>query len=372
MFCLFDELLADVDSFLDRLAANAGRAGYKLYLVGGSVRDAIMGRPTRDVDLATDARFRYQDYLRHRNLMRLALGEKFGTKGIVGDVTVEIIPSGPRRGSRGDVRAALHTDLRTATSRSTPWPATAHGRIARSVRRAADIKQHLVRAVEDPEERFREDPVRLLRAVRLAAELGFYLDRPTAEAIRRLAPLLDEVARERVGDEMDKLLMSDRPSEGISLLDSLGLLEYTVPEMLEMHEMERGPHHYKQVYPIPEGAGPHRAGLGVRWAALLHDVARATHDLGQREREVHFFGHERLGARMTRDILTRLRRRRGGGACGQLVAEHLRIGVYEGRGRRGGAPLHPGDRAYHRAAIRAVSRRITSQRANGCPPRWLV
>src|SRR5205823_14757089 len=100
-----------------------------------------------------------------------------------------------------------------------------------------DIKHHLVKAVGDPEERFREDPLRMLRAVRLAAQLEFYIERDTKEAIKRLAALLKEVAWERIGDELDRILLAPTPSEGIAALDSLGLLSYTIPELLEMHEM---------------------------------------------------------------------------------------------------------------------------------------
>ena len=114
------------------------------------------------------------------------------------------------------------------------------------------------------------------------------------------------------------------------MLDDLGLLLYTVPEVLEMHEMERGPHHYKEVYPhtlkVVDRTAPD---LVLRWAALLHDIAKpATY--GITNGEVHFFGHERVGARMARDILTRLKRPQElVDQVYQLVIEHLRIGVYD-------------------------------------------
>jgi poly(A) polymerase len=120
------------------------------------------------------------------------------------------------------------------------------------------------------------------------------------------------------------------PSEAINGLDALGLLENTIPELLQMHEMERGPLHYKEVYPhtmkVLDRTAPD---LILRWAALLHDIAKpATYSIT--DGEVHFFGHEKLGARMARDILTRLRRPADLiEQVAQLVAEHLRIGVYD-------------------------------------------
>jgi poly(A) polymerase len=170
----------------------------------------------------------------------------------------------------------------------------------------------------------------MLRAVRLAAELEFFIDRDTKEAIRELAPLLKNVARERIGNELDRLLVTSRPGDAIDLLDNTGLLEFTVPEMLQMHEMERGPHHYKEVYPhtlkVIDRVPPD---LVLRWAALLHDIAKpATY--GVTNGEVHFLGHEKVGARMARDILTRLRRPQEMiDMVTQLVAEHLRIGLYD-------------------------------------------
>jgi poly(A) polymerase len=336
MFCLFNELLSDVDNFLDRLAANSAEAGFGLYLVGGSVRDQVMGRPTRDLDLTTDApTSTIKTLLEASGVDSLyTLGEKFGTIGaIVAGVTVEVTTFRAQDDvpPEGGITAALHADL---AHRDFTVNAMARdlltGEMHDPYEGQLDIKHYLIRAVGDREERFREDPLRMLRAVRLAAELGFHIDRATGQAIRDLAPLLEGVARERVGAELDKMLVTEKPSEAISLLDSLDLLAYTIPEMLEMHEMERGPLHYKEVYPhtlkVLDRTDPD---LVLRWAALLHDVAKpATY--GITGGEVHFFGHEKVGARMARDILTRLREpAEVVEPVVQLVAEHLRIGVYD-------------------------------------------
>jgi len=231
----------------------------------------------------------------------------------------------------GGAVAALYTDLAHRDFTVNAIARDLHtGELHDPYEGQLDIKHYLIRATGDPEERFREDPLRMLRAVRMAAELGFHIDRPTQAAIRELAPLLDDVARERVGAELNRMLLTEPPSEAISLLDSLGLLAYTIPEMLQMHEMERGPHHYKEVYPHTlKVLDRVEADLVLRWAALLHDVAKpATY--GITNGEVHFFGHEKLGARMARDILTRLRQPAELiDQVTQLVSEHLRIGVYD-------------------------------------------
>src|SRR5207302_383814 len=220
MFCLINELLTEVDNFLDRLSRNAAQAGYQLYLVGGSVRDAIMGRPTHDIDLTTDApTSSIKTLLEASGVDSLyTLGEKFGTIGaIVGDVTVEVTTFRSQEGvpPEGGPLAALYTDL---AHRDFTINAMARdlrtGELHDPYEGQLDIHHHLIRAVGDPYERFREDPLRMLRAVRMAAELGFFIDRATGDAIRdpsfaasgpssgqALAHTLDNVARERVGAE---------------------------------------------------------------------------------------------------------------------------------------------------------------------------
>jgi poly(A) polymerase len=336
MFCLMDELLDPRDRFLDRLAGEAESRGYRLYLVGGAVRDQFLGRETRDLDLATRASVpEIKEILEASSPDSIyTLGEKFGTIGaVVGMVRVEITTFRAQDRVPGNTneQAALHADLahRDFTMNA----------IARDLRSGVlhdpfggqvDITHKLIKAVGDPQARFGEDPLRMLRAVRFSAEMGFFIERATNEAIQVGAHLLAEVAHERIGDEMDKLILAEKPGDSIDMLDGLGLMEQIIPEIGEMHEMERGPHHYKEVYPHTlKVIDRTRADLILRWAALLHDIAKPR-TYGITDGEVHFFGHERIGARMAREILTRLRRPQELiDEVVQLVAEHLRIGVYD-------------------------------------------
>ncbi len=318
------------------MAQAATSSGYRLYLVGGSVRDSLMERDTHDVDLTTDAPVAaIKQMLESAGADSIyGLGEKFGTvSAIVAGTTVEVTTfrSQEEIVTSDDPEAALYTDLAhrdftiNAVVRNL-YTGALHDPQGGQV----DIIHRMVRAVGSAEERFREDPLRMLRAVRLSAQLQFFIERDTKEAIKTLSPLLNSVARERVGDEMDRLLLTEGPGDAVDMLDSLNLLQFTVPEMLEMHEMERGPHHYKDVYPhtlkVLDRTPPD---LVLRWAGLLHDVAKpATY--GINNGEVHFFGHERVGARMAREILGRLKRPQELiDQVVQLIAEHLRIGVYD-------------------------------------------
>jgi poly(A) polymerase len=335
MFCLMDNLLHDMDRFLDRLTLAAAESGYRLYLVGGSVRDQIMGRPVHDFDLATSAPVpAIKEMLETAQPDTIyTLGEKFGTiAAVVDGITVEVTTFRSQEGvPPGDEIAALHADLAHRDFTVNAIARDMHsGELHDPFDGQLDIKHKLARAVGRAEDRFTEDPLRMLRAVRIAAELEFFLDREAKRAARHLAHLLEGVAWERIGDELDRMLVAPVPSEAVNGLDTLGLLEHTIPELLQMHDMERGPHHYKEVYPhtmkVLDRTAPD---LVLRWAALLHDIAKpATYSIT--DGEVHFFGHEKLGARMARDILTRLRRPADLiEQVAQLVAEHLRIGVYD-------------------------------------------
>ena len=364
-----DNLLHEMDRFLDRLTLAATESGCRLYLVGGSVRDQIMGRPVHDFDLATSA-----PVTDIKAMLEAAgpdtiytLGEKFGTIGaVVSGITVEVTTFRSQDGvPPGDEIAALHADLAHRDFTVNALARDMHsGELHDPFDGQLDIKHRLVRAVGSAEDRFTEDPLRMLRAVRIAAELEFFLDSDTRTAARALAPLLEGVAMERIGDELDRMVVAPVPSDAINGLDTLGLLGYTIPELLQMHEMERGPHHYKEVYPhtmkVVDRTAPD---LVLRWAALLHDVAKpATYSVT--DGEVHFFGHEKLGARMARDILTRLRRPADLiEQVAHLVSEHLRIGVYDESWTDGAVRRFLRETAPITGRLFALSRAdITSQR----------
>jgi poly(A) polymerase len=194
----------------------------------------------------------------------------------------------------------------------------------------ADLQQRVIRAVGDPAMRFAEDPLRLLRAVRQATQLGFTLDPGTAQAIRRQARLLGSVSRERTGSELEKLLLSPQPSRGIVLLRDLDLLPETIPELLPMVEMQARPgRRHKDVFghvmQVLDRTPPTRE---LRWAGLLHDIAKPQ-TMSVKNGEVHFFGHEVLGAQIAGRVLTRLKY---DGALVEavvaLVAQHMRITTY--------------------------------------------
>ncbi|MCL5026024.1 MAG: CCA tRNA nucleotidyltransferase [Chloroflexi bacterium] len=325
---------------LTELARAFARAGKQLYLVGGSVRDELLGRPHADLDFTTDA---LPEEV--KALVRAArpdgvytVGERFGTVGLVfGDLHVEVTTFRAEQYEPDSRKPAVQfgTSLVEDLSRrdftiNAMARDLATGELVDPYGGLADLKARLIRAVGAAEERFAEDPLRLLRAVRFAAELGFDVEPGTRAAIIACAEKLRTISWERIRDEMNRILLSERPALGIRLLCELGLMAFIIPEMLEMRGLRDREKRHKDVFEhtlaVVQRVPPV---LHLRWAALLHDIAKPA-TLSVTDGEVHFLGHETLGAEMSRRILGRLRLDRNTiGVVAKLVRMHLRINLYD-------------------------------------------
>ncbi|MCC6179236.1 MAG: HD domain-containing protein [Chloroflexi bacterium] len=317
------------------------QAGRSLYLVGGPVRDLLLGRPLSDLDFTTDAR-----PPQIKSLVRLAgadsiftIGEKFGTiGGVFGEIVVEITTyrseeyePGSRK-PRVEFGDSLDGDLsrRDFTINAMALdPRT--GAIVDPFDGQTTLRARRIATVGKAEDRFSEDPLRLLRGVRLAAQLAFEIDRPTRRAIVAHAEMLGTISRERIAQEIDKILVSRLPGLGIRLLTDLGLMPYIIPEVLAMRGMTQdASYHHKDVYDhtiqVLDKTAPE---LTLRWAALLHDIAKPrTRSID--DGVVHFYGHEAVGAQMARRILADLRQDKHTiEHVAALVALHQRANAYE-------------------------------------------
>lgn len=293
----------------------------QLYIVGGTVRDVLLQRgQSNDADLATDA---HPDEIKqivaptHPNAMVL-VGERFGTVRLhYGNDIIEITtfrsetynPESrkPEVCFGNNLMDDLHRRDFTINALAR-HPLT--GQIIDPCGGRQDLEAHVLRAVGDePDKRFAEDPLRLLRAVRFAAQLNFSIESKTTHSILRQATMLQKISRERIRDEMNKLLLSDHPALGLDLLVELGLMQWIMPEVVELRGVSQQPQkggHSKDVYAhvlrVVERSSPT---LHTRWSALLHDIAKPrTRSI--EDGKVHFFGHEEVGAYMARDILKHL------------------------------------------------------------------
>ena len=317
---------ASVREIMDVLSAN----GHAAYVVGGSVRDSILGRPVADWDLATDA-------LPERVLALVpvaAYENRFGTVGIRrDDGTHEVTTfrrdheyADHRRPHRVEFTSDLAEDLgrRDFTINALAWgrPTTAaapslvdlHGGLD-------DLASRRLRAVGEAAERFDEDALRMIRAVRLASSLDFEIEPATLEAIRLHARHAEHLSGERVATELERILAEPTPSVGLGLLQQTGLLAVVLPELEAQVGVPQnkvpGEDLWDHTLRTVDAAPAERP--VVRLAALLHDVGKpATLADG------HFHGHDEVGARIAAEVLERLHLPRATtDRVASLVARHM-------------------------------------------------
>jgi poly(A) polymerase len=302
-------------------------AAEELYLVGGIARDALLGRAMfADLDFATSARPpRTRELLESVGASSVYLvGERFGTIGaIFGEepnrLRVEVTTY--RREAYPDEHrfpevafdTTLTDDLarRDFTMNAIAVDASS-GKIFDPWGGEADIAQALVRAVGDPDERFLDDPLRLLRAARFVSQLGFRLDWRTEEAMTRQSASLERISRERILAELTLLLLGEYVDHGLDALRRTGLLQVALPEIEPLaveaeanlasrlgREKDLWDHTVRVVRQTPRRPA-------VRWAALWHDAGKPLTRSVALDGEVHFFGHERVGADLAQSALGRL------------------------------------------------------------------
>jgi poly(A) polymerase len=313
-------------------------SGRQLFLVGGCVRDRLLGRLVSDLDLATDAR---PAEIRRR-VSRWAdsvwrLGEKFGTIGVAKEgAKAEITTFRADRydGISRKPKVRFGDEIRQDLERRDfTINAMAHdlhtGELLDLFGGQRDLDEGVVRFVGDPAERIAEDPLRMLRAVRFCCQLHFELDPEGSVAIARSAEELKRISRERVRDELDLILLSPHPAEGLRLLIDLGLAAHVLPELLRLYLPQPARYHLKDVLDHTlDTVAFVPADKAMRYAALLHDIAKpetfSTDDSG-----IHFYRHEEIGAQRARAILSRLRQPSAFiEQVADLVRHHLRVPSY--------------------------------------------
>ncbi len=316
------------------VASRLRDAGHEAWFVGGIVRDRILGLPLHDLDLATSAP--PPELARLFPAARQA-GAHFGVFLVRGHgVEVQVASyrteagydDGRRPGAvrfETDVRADVHRrDFTINALLEDPWS----GRIVDFTGGLGDLAGKLIRAIGDPLERFAEDHLRLLRAIRFAASLGFEIEPATMSAVRLSAPLIRRTSPERVRDELSRMLVQGNARRAFELLDESGLLEEILPEAARLKGVPQPPDYH------PEGdvwthtllllGQLQSPPLDLALAALLHDIGKpATLTVSDR---IRFNRHDQVGAAMARGILHRLRFPRDIiESAVSLIARHMRF-----------------------------------------------
>lgn len=296
------------------------RAGYENYLVGGCARDLVLGRTPKDWDLTTSAAPEQIVALFPHTFYE----NEFGTVGVVNDDTadetlkiVEVTPyrlesgySDARHPDKVEWGKKLEDDLarRDFTINALAYD-TENDELVDLYGGQDDIKGKVIRTVGKPEERFSEDALRMLRALRLASELGFALSHETQSAIGENAQLLGKISKERIRDEFVKIIMSENPAIALDMAARLGVLDYISPEFVKGIGVEQNKAHAYTVWEHLLRSLNHAAAknfpLHVRLAALFHDIAK-PHTKKMKDGQATFYGHEVVGARIARKALEEL------------------------------------------------------------------
>jgi poly(A) polymerase len=292
-------------------------AGFEAYWVGGCVRDFLLGREPVDYDVATSARPEQIEALFARTI---PVGKQFGVMLIVENGHQFQVATFRAESDYEDGRRPGRVEFSSAKADALRRDFTVNGLFFDPINQQlydwvdgeADLGARILRTIGSPTERFAEDHLRLLRAVRFAAQLGFEMERETFNALRANAPKIQTVSAERVREELTRLFRAPHAGRGLELLRQSGLIEYVLPELAATITCDQSPDYH------PEGTVfnhlrlmleqlPADAHESLPWTVLMHDIAKpgtASHDANG---TIHFYGHEKQGAEMAETILRRLR-----------------------------------------------------------------
>lgn len=315
-----------IPEYIKKIVNDLQSSGYEGYIVGGCVRDILMNRPPKDWDITTNAKpeeilkvFPKAKYENNFGTVLLPIRKESSIESVKGDLE-DVVEITTYRSEQGysDCRhpdsvkfeSELDKDLerRDFTINALALNPNNTEEIIDLFGGQKDIKLKIIRAVGEPSDRFKEDALRMLRAVRFSAQLGFELEPKTQRAITKLAGSLKFISKERIRDEVIKILATDRPSEGVLLLQECKLLQYILPELEQGIGVNQDRHH---IYPVFKHNilslkyCPSKDWV-VRLAALLHDIGKP------KTRRIidniaTFYNHEYVGAKLTEKIMTRLK-----------------------------------------------------------------
>jgi poly(A) polymerase len=292
-------------------------AGHAAYYAGGCVRDLLSGRPPKDVDIATDARPETVQKLFPRTY---AVGAHFGVIVVLENGFQFEVATFRSDGAYLDGRHPVEVHFATAEEDAARRDFTINGmffdpakdEVIDFVGGKADLGRRLVRAIGDPAQRFAEDRLRMLRAVRFATVLGFEIDSVTWDAVVGGAASIKQISAERIREELVKIFLSPNRARGWDLLDASGLMKTILLELDAMKGCEQPPQFH------PEGDVfkhtrimlemlPAEASLPLVFSVLFHDIGKPPTAMVDEDGRIRFNGHDRIGAEMTEAIMERLR-----------------------------------------------------------------
>jgi putative nucleotidyltransferase with HDIG domain len=333
---------SNIPDYVTHVTNNLEKAGFEAFLVGGCVRDLIIGREPKDWDITTNAtpeqiiglfeKTVYENTFgtvavcipRNNEISDNVSGE---TSELVTHVTKEaetkyhIVEVTPYRkeGKYTDNRhpdevifsTKIEDDLQRRDFTINAMAFSLKGQLIDLYKGQEDLKDKVIRTVGEPDARFQEDALRLLRAIRFATELDFAVSYETMESIMKNADLLANISKERVKDEFVKIIENKNGVQGVAMLQKLGLMKHIIPELAEGIGCDQGGAHIYDVFEHLIGALGNAIDKGystqIRLAALLHDIGKPRTRRPGVKKAYTFYGHEVVGARIAKNILERLK-----------------------------------------------------------------
>ncbi|MNK47318.1 Multifunctional CCA protein [compost metagenome] len=305
------------------LSSIADKHNTEAYVIGGFVRDIFLNRPSKDIDVVVvGSGIEYAEAVGRKLNTKVAVFKNFGTANIkYQDLEVEFV--GARKESyRSDSRKPIVEDgtladdqLRrdfTINALAINLNAGNFGELLDPFNGMEDLENKLIRTPLDPEITFSDDPLRMMRAIRFATQLNFSIDEAALNAIKTQKQRISIVSKERITDEMNKIILSPKPSIGFKHLFDTGLLQIIFPQMAQLYGVEiiKGKGHKDNFYhtlEVLDNICVDTDDLWLRWAAILHDIAKPATKRFEEGHGWTFHGHEDRGARMVPKIFAQLK-----------------------------------------------------------------
>ncbi len=319
-------LWSSVPDEVSQITKTLEKAGFEAYLVGGCTRDLLLGKKPKDWDITTNATPEQIIPLFSKTFYE----NVYGTVGVVNeaatDETLKVVEVTPyrleaeysdfRRPDKVTFSTSITDDLqrRDFTINAIALRMNVGGKevIVDLYKGQEDLSQKIIRTVGNPKDRFCEDALRMMRAIRLATELGFTINKETTDAIYENSHLLAKIAKERIRDEFNRILLASKPMDGLIMAHKLGVLRFIAPELEKGIGVEQTQAHSYDVWEHLLRSLQHAADKGwpldIRLAALFHDISKPeTRRFSHETHQNTFYGHEVVGSRVTQKILENLK-----------------------------------------------------------------
>lgn len=311
----------------------------KTFLAGGAVRDEIMGKPVKDIDIVVsmpDGGVKFAEWATKKlGLNPPVVFPKFGTaKFAVDGIDIEVVMTRGEKYEKGSRKPeVVYADLTDDAYRrdltvNSLFKDIVTGEIKDLTGKGiSDIKAGIVRTPRDPDQTFKDDPLRMLRAVRFAVKYNWKMPKSMVVALTKNADALQSISQERIRDELNKMLMTDRPDVALRMLTKTGLNKHVIPELDACIGVTQNEYHKDDVYDhILEVVKNTQPNLTSRLASLFHDIGKPDTKSTGPDGRVHFYGHENVGADMASKIMERLRYTNDEvGSVKNIVASHMQL-----------------------------------------------